>query len=251
MAHTPEPGPRERILDAAEHAFGEFGFEGASLRHIVQAAEVNLATVYYYFNSKEGLMEAVLKRRFGPLREQQLQLLREAEAQAGGRPLRVEQILNAFLRPPLQVAVGCPAQQEAVARLIGRIATEPNPQTQEMLRSGHAEVRQAILQALQATLPHVPAVVLRWRLEFAIGAMAFILCNPHKLEIETHGACNPVEADTVLAEMIAFFSGGFGGAAPACPAANHFKSEISNLKSHKARPKSHVPRPTRRPARAQ
>ncbi len=216
MPPTPGPSPRERILDAAERAFGDFGFEGASLRHLVLAAQVNLATVYYYFGSKEGLMEAVLKRRFGPLREEQLRLLREMEDQARGRALPVEQILRALLLPPLQVAVGAPAQREAVARLIGRIVTEPNPQTQEALRSGHAEVRMAVLKALQASLPRVPAAALRWRLEFVIGALSFILCNPHKLEKETCGACNPVDADRVLAEMIAFFSNGFGSPAAKC-----------------------------------
>lgn len=230
MARISQAGPRERILDAAEHAFGELGFEGASLRDIVRTAGVNLATVYYYFSSKEGLMEAVLKRRFGPLREEQLRLLREAEAVAQGRPLRVEQVLNALLRPPLQVAVGASAQREAVSRLIGRIVTEPNPQTQAVLRNGHAEVRQALLKALQAALPRVSAAALRWRLEFAIGAMSFILCNPQKLEKETHGACNPVDADTVLAEMIAFFSNGFGAPAPACAPVCSLESPGANLK---------------------
>ena len=60
---------RERILEAAEQVFGDAGFAGASLRAIVRRAHVNLATVYYYFGSKNGLMEAVLKRRFGPLRQ--------------------------------------------------------------------------------------------------------------------------------------------------------------------------------------
>jgi len=68
MAKDTETSRRERILDAAERAFGDYGFTGASLRRIVVEARVNLATVYYYFGSKNGLMEAVLKRRFGPLR---------------------------------------------------------------------------------------------------------------------------------------------------------------------------------------
>ena len=76
-----------RILDAAESAIAEFGFAGASLRHIAAAARVNLATVYYYFRSKRGLMEAVLTRRFAPLRQEHLGALREAEAAAKGRPL--------------------------------------------------------------------------------------------------------------------------------------------------------------------
>jgi len=212
MARASEQSRRERILDAAEHAFAEFGFAGASLRRIVQEARVNLATVYYYFGSKTELMEAVLDRRFGPLRREHLDLLEEYQRAAGTRPLPIEQILEAMLQPPLRLAMAPPIHRQAVTRLLGRIVTEPNPQTQQMLRCRHAEVRGAFLQALQASLPYVPEADLRWRLEFVWGALAFILCNPRRLEKETHGVCNPVDARTVMAEMIAFFSPGFRAA---------------------------------------
>src|SRR5512140_2669371 len=102
MPKPSAPDRQTRILDAAENAIGEHGFAGASLRHIVLEARVNLATVYYYFGSKRGLMEAVLKRRLGPLRQEHLALLREVGAAAKGRPLPVEKVLEAMLLPPLR-----------------------------------------------------------------------------------------------------------------------------------------------------
>ena len=149
MPKQSEQDRQTRILDAAENAIADLGFAGASLRNIVLEARVNLATVYYYFSSKRGLMEAVLKRRFGPLRQEHLALLRQFEQAAKGRPLTVERILEAMLLPPLRLAATAPAKHQAVTRLIGRIVTEPNPQTQEMLRSQRAEVRVAFLKALQ------------------------------------------------------------------------------------------------------
>jgi len=209
MARQAELDPQTRILDAAENAIAELGFTGASLRHIVVEARVNLATVYYYFGSKRGLMEAVLKRRFGPLREEHLARLRQFEAAAKGRPLPVEQILEAMLLPPLRLAATAPAQRQAVTRLIGRIVTEPNPQIQEVLRTQRAEVRAAFLKALQRSLPGARLPDLLWGVEFVWGALAFTLCNPRKIEVETRGACNPARTDKVLAEMIQFFSAGF------------------------------------------
>jgi AcrR family transcriptional regulator len=199
---------RDRILDAAEHAFGERGFDGASLRDIVLEAKVNLATVYYYFGSKHGLMEAVLKRRFGPLRQEQLDLLQEAEGKNPGRP-PLEAVLRALLLPPLKLTVASASKRQAIARLVGRIVTEPNTRTQDFLRSQHADVRAAFLRALQSCLPALPLADLRWRFEFVTGALSIILCNPRKLERESRGACNPVDVDQVLAEMIRFFSHGF------------------------------------------
>src|ERR1035438_6393591 len=149
MPKLAEQDRQTRILDAAENAIAELGFAGASLRHIVLEAQVNLATVYYYFGSKRGLMEAVLKRHFGPLRQEHLALLSEFEAAAGGRPLPVGKILEAMLLPPLRLAAKAPAKRQAVTRLIGRIVTEPNPQIQHVLSSQRMEVRTAFLRALR------------------------------------------------------------------------------------------------------
>ncbi|HEY5481762.1 MAG TPA: TetR/AcrR family transcriptional regulator [Verrucomicrobiae bacterium] len=209
MPKQSEQDRQTRILDAAENAIAELGFAGASLRHIVLEAQVNLATVYYYFGSKGGLMEAVLKRRFGPLRQEHLALLQQFEQAAGGRPLKVEKILEAMLLPPLRLMATASDKHHAVTRLIGRIVAEPNPETQEMVRSQRATVRAAFLKALQRRLPRAPVPALVWRLEFVWGALAFILCNPRRIEIETHGACNPADTANLLAEMVRCFSPGF------------------------------------------
>jgi len=197
-----------RILDAAEKAFADFGFAGASLRHIVGEAAVNLPAVYYYFGSKEGLLEAVFKRRFGPLRQEQLELLKRFEAGAHGQPLATERVLEAMLLPPLHLAITGAAKHQAVMRLIGRIVTEPNPQIQALLRSQHEEVRTAFVRAMGRSLPRIPRSDLRWRLEFIWGALAFVMCNPRRIERETKGACDLVDTQEVLSQMISFFSAG-------------------------------------------
>lgn len=209
MPKHSEPDRRTRILDAAESAVAELGFAGASLRDIVLKARVNLATVYYYFGSKHGLMEAVLKRRFGPLRQEHLALLRQLEAGAHGRPLAVEKILEAMLLPPLRLAATAPAKHQAVTRMIGRIVAEPNRRVQEVLHGQRAEVRDAFLKALQRSLPRARRPDLLWRVEFVWGALAFALCNPRQIELETHGACDLTRTDEVLGEMIHFFLPGF------------------------------------------
>jgi AcrR family transcriptional regulator len=215
MAAQTEISRKTRILDAAERSFAELGYEGASLRRIVRDAGVNLATVYYYFQSKAGLMTAVFERRVGPLRQEHLDLLRQFERETPGEPLPLQRVLEAMLVPPLRLAGRASAKSKAVMRLLGRIATEPNSHTQEMLRRQNHAVRKAFLDAMQRSLPEVPRADLQWRFEFVWGALAFILCNPGKLEKVTDGVCNPADSATVLAQMVAFFSAGFR--APATP----------------------------------
>ncbi len=208
MTTTPETDRKVSILDAAENAFANAGFEGASLRRIVQEAGVNLATVYYYFGSKEGLMLAVMDRRFRPLREEQLSALGHLEPAAGGQPPTVEAILETLLLPTLRLVGGGSARQEAVKRLVGRVVTEPSSQIQQLLARPHAAIRAAYLKAFQHALPDLPQRDLLWRMEFIWGALAFILCNPAKMETVTKGICNPADTETVFEQMMGFFSAG-------------------------------------------
>ena len=54
------PEARSRLLAAAESIFAEKGFDAASIREISNEADVNLASIKYYFGDKEGLyLEAV------------------------------------------------------------------------------------------------------------------------------------------------------------------------------------------------
>ena len=59
---------RDLIIDAAERHFADRGFEGASVRDIAADAGVrNQASLYHYFESKQQLYEAVLRRGVGLL----------------------------------------------------------------------------------------------------------------------------------------------------------------------------------------
>jgi AcrR family transcriptional regulator len=58
---------RERILDAAESLFASRGFEGAAMRDIAAGANLNPASLYNHFSSKQALFEAVLERGLRPL----------------------------------------------------------------------------------------------------------------------------------------------------------------------------------------
>ena len=49
-----------RLIEAASEVFARHGFAGTRVREIVRAAEVNLASVNYYFGGKEGLYAATL-----------------------------------------------------------------------------------------------------------------------------------------------------------------------------------------------
>ena len=89
---TPPPEERLRdadrsqntILAAARDEFAEFGLGGARMDRIAERAALNKRLIYYYFEDKETLFQAVLEQSYRDIRaaEQQLNLLELAPAEA-------------------------------------------------------------------------------------------------------------------------------------------------------------------------
>lgn len=55
---------KSKIIETARVLFAEHGFEGASIRDIARAAEVNVASVNYHFSSKEKLFMEILQTAY-------------------------------------------------------------------------------------------------------------------------------------------------------------------------------------------
>ncbi len=72
------------ILTAARDEFAEYGLAGARMDRIAERAGLNKRLIYYYFDEKESLFEAVLELAYRDIRdaEQQLNLQEMAPADA-------------------------------------------------------------------------------------------------------------------------------------------------------------------------
>lgn len=98
---SPRLDARIAILDSAEAGFAEFGFGGASLRAIAREAGVNQAMVAYYFGSKEGLFQEVIRRRADRINKQRETILDAILAR--GKP-SLDELMDAFIRPAMELA---------------------------------------------------------------------------------------------------------------------------------------------------
>ncbi len=78
---------RSRILDAALSEFAANGLAGARTEQIAQAAGVNKALLYYYFESKEKLYSAALEMVSARVRDRSMAVFLR-EASPGERMLR-------------------------------------------------------------------------------------------------------------------------------------------------------------------
>src|SRR2546423_6775417 len=60
------------ILDEALELFSEQGYDGSSIREIARAAGVRESALYYYFDSKESILRALIDQH-GPARASYLE----------------------------------------------------------------------------------------------------------------------------------------------------------------------------------
>jgi AcrR family transcriptional regulator len=89
---------RELILDTAEQMICERGMEGVSMRQIaVAVGQGNNSVIQYYFDSKEGLVRAIIARRAGQLEAIRKTML--ADATANGKTGDVKILLTILLLP--------------------------------------------------------------------------------------------------------------------------------------------------------
>lgn len=100
MARTPKivEDRSEQIIDAALRVFARKGFTKATNKDIAQEAGITPGLIYYYFESKEALFQALLERR-SPLR-----LLSSLPEQAPDMP--VEPFMRFILRQMLAFIEG-------------------------------------------------------------------------------------------------------------------------------------------------
>ena len=94
-----------RIVTAAREEFAKKGFAGARMERIAATAGVNKQLLFYYYHSKRGLFQTVLKRG-----ESELESALSAIPMGSGSPLeRLRDVLSALFefleRHPLLVAL--------------------------------------------------------------------------------------------------------------------------------------------------
>ncbi len=205
----PKADTKQRILDSAERLFAEQGFAATSLRSVINAAEVNLAAVHYHFGSKEGLIRAVFARRLDPMNRERLRLLDAAEAAAGGEAPPIEEILQSFIGPVLDLARTRVNGHSLMGALFGRVHTEPGLHVKEMLIEQFSEVIRRYTAVLAKARPELPPAELIARFHFVIGAMAATFADPGRLH-QIHGGAGgqAVDLDTLAVYLVQFLAGG-------------------------------------------
>ena len=205
---------KERILDAAEELFAERGFDGASLRAITSAADVNLAAVNYHFRTKNDLIHEVFARRLAPINARRLAMLDACENEAGKGVISLERVVRAFVEPLLRPEGIAPAGRLPLQTLLGRMYAEPGRNVRRIFLGEMEEVARRFRAAFRRALPKVPPTEIFWRLLFTIGAMAHTLAASWIIEMLSGGLCDTSDADGKIERLVVFAVAGLESPLP-------------------------------------
>ena len=204
---------RERLLDAAERIFAERGFAGASMRAVTQAAGASVSAANYHFGSKEALLRETLLRRVGPLNERRLARLDALEENAGGHPLELKTIIEAFLRPVFEEHAASVDATNRFRQVAARIYSDPPGVVATMKRDLFGPIVTRFVDALSAALPEKTREEIELGFQLTVGVMVHVISG-HLVTtpLPEDGGCecwtSRLSDESVLQQMIAYVVAG-------------------------------------------
>ena len=202
---------RERILDAAETLFAQRGFEGVSVRKIMNRADADVSLAYYHFKSKQDLFDQVMLRRVEYLNEIRLRALEDVEQRHPDDEPTVEEIIGAFTKPLLQLLADDHDKWSHYFQLIAQINNSPERGGELMSRYFDPLVTRFI-EALQKALPESNPEDLFWSYHFLSGALTLTFAETKRIDNLSGGVCKSSDMAAIDDRMPVFLAAGFRAA---------------------------------------
>jgi AcrR family transcriptional regulator len=167
---------RARIIAATEQLFAEGGEEATSLRAITRAAQVNVAAIHYHFGGRDGLLKAVLDRIVGPLNQRRIELLDRAVADHGPA-VPVDVLLDAFLRPDLELLADLRRRHVQLARFLGRSYTQPSATLAGFMDQQFQPLASRLFPLLRKALPELDQIELQVRIRLIVAMVTVLFAS--------------------------------------------------------------------------
>ena len=201
------PDMRERILDAAEDHFSRHGFWGVTIREVAQEAKVDTALLHYYFDTKQGLFDAVFARRAEIVNRERIESI-DSYVKSAGDALTVEGVIDAFLSPILKRAAEGDERWHNYFTLIAQVNNTPAWGGETMGRTFDAVIHR-LIDALRKALPGASEQELYWSYHFLSGALTLTLSQTGRIDRLSNGLCKSRDFDAINARMAPFIASGF------------------------------------------
>jgi len=205
----------ERILDAAEQLFAEFGYHGVTLKDVAARVGVSSTLIHYHFNGKESIFEAVWARKAPISARNRLEAMRRYEEEVGDA-VTVEGALHAWIDTDLNVQLEQTEQWAA----FGKISAQANSAAgwgAEKMTNYFNPVVLALIELLKKAMPDCDEETIFWGYHFVSGAMTHNMARTGRLDELSRGLCSSDDFASIRKHMAKFMAAGFHAICQ-CPA---------------------------------
>ena len=204
----PKQHTRDRILDAAEELFAQRGYEGVSVRQIMRQADADVSLAYYHFKSKRDLFDQVMLRKVETLNRMRLDALEAVERRHGDDAPTVEEIIEAFTHPLLDLLANEHDEWKHYFQLIAQINSSSEWGGELMTRYFDPLVSRFI-DALRKALPDGSDADLYWSYHFLSGALTLTFAETGRIDNLSGGVCRSSDMRSINERMPRFLAAGF------------------------------------------
>jgi AcrR family transcriptional regulator len=197
----------ERILDAAEELFADYGYHGFTLKDLAARVGVSSTLIHYHFNGKESIFEAVWARRAPISARNRLEAMRRYAEEVGDN-VTVEGALHAWIDTDLDIQIEDPGQWAAFGKISAQANSAAGWGAEKMTKYFNPVVL-ALLDLLKKAMPGCDEETIFWGYHFLSGAMTHNVARNGRLDQLTDGLCSSDDFVSIKKHMATFMAAGF------------------------------------------
>ena len=199
---------KEQILDAAEQLFAEKGFHGVSVRDITEAAGVRLASVNYYFETKDNLYYQLLVRRGSHIFSERVRRLNHIDFDSLDDREAVAQICHAIVDPLVEKVRTNDPGWKAFSRVVANLMASPLAMTKKVPSKDEFDLLSLdMVKALQRYAVNNDEQKAHHAFQFISSASFTLFSNNKRLNELSQGKYRTDDYDRIYENAMAFLVG--------------------------------------------
>jgi len=204
-----ERSVQDRLIEAAEELFCRRGFNETSVRDIAALAGCNVASVNYYFGSKDNLYLEIWRRRLAFLRQTRLASI-EKVMSAPGQP-QLEDLLRSYATSFIEPLIDGSPQCRFI-NLMTREMIEPHLPRDLYLTEMVSPVLNALSDALLKICPWLDRSKISMIVFSIVGQLLMhTVCVREMFEGSNHPDLSKIDVDSIVNHVVEFSASGIRG----------------------------------------
>ncbi len=186
------------ILDCAEAEFARRGYDGTTLAAVAKSAGIDSALMRYYYNNKQTLFIAVVKRRSEPSNRHRQKAMAAYREQAGDA-MTLEGIIDAFTRPAFELGASDEGWR-SYAAIITFVAGSRG-WMRDLMNEMFDHVSRELIADMKRIMPNAQEDDIYWAYHFMTAAYTFSIGGTERIDVLSSGRVSSSDFDALARRL--------------------------------------------------